>query len=177
MGQLSARGVDEIRGDYPQVYEALLATIKAVNQIGSVTGTAATSTVQTPANQCQLFVVAADGIFDIAILDPQPNRGEDYFVEYDTDASFVNAKTKFLGPGRSWRGELGSGTFYFRTYKQLQGSNVSNIVYFGNPPAGVTGGGALAGPTPQDTTGSGSSLAPGFGYGPIGQIQPQAVNL
>lgn len=177
MGEVSARGIDQIRGDYPQVYEAMLSMIKAVNQIGSVTGAAATGTAQTPGNQCQLFVVAADGIFDVAILDPQPARGVAYFLEYDTDSSFGNAKTIFLGPGRAWRGELGSGTFYFRCYLQLQGSNVSNIVYLGNPATGVTGGGALAGPVPQDSTGSGSSLAPGNGYGQIGPIQPQAVNL
>lgn len=175
---LSARGLDTLREDYPQGYDALLAIVKSANQIASTAGVGAVGTAQTPDNNGSIDVVAADGIFDIAMTDPNPQRGEYYFLEYDLTGSFSDAIVISLGPSRNWRGMLGNQTYFFRWYKQLLGSNVSGYAFFGGTtPAGVAGGGALAGPAPHDTEGSGTSSQPGQGWGPIGTNSAQVPNL
>jgi hypothetical protein len=175
---LSARGLDVLREDYPQAYESLLSIVKGANQIAATTGVGAVGPSSTPNNSGSLDVIAADGIFDAAIMDPNPQRGEYYFLEYDLTGSFSDAIVVSLGPSRNWRGMLGNQTYFFRWYKQLLGSNVSGYAFFGGmTPAGVAGGGALAGPAPHDTEGSGTSSQPGQGWGAIGANPAQVANL
>lgn len=175
---LSARGLDTLREDYPQAYESLLSIVKSANSIAATTGVGALSPAPAPNNSGSIDVTAADGIFDVAITDPNPQRGEYYFLEYDLTGSFSDAIVVALGPSRNWRSMLGSGTYFFRWYKQLLGSTVSGYAYFGGTsPVGVVGGGALAGPAAHDTEGSGTSSQPGQGWGPIGANTKQVPNL
>jgi hypothetical protein len=170
---LSTRGIETVRNDYPQLYDALVSIVGQVDKLGATVGASAQNVAQAPMNAVQLNVSAANGIFDVQIVDVNAQRGELYFLEWDTDASFKNAKTIFLGPARAWRGYLGSLTLFWRVYKQLIGSNVSGYVSL---TAGVVGGGN-AGPTPQATTGSGSSQASGQGFGQIGATAAQVSQL
>jgi hypothetical protein len=176
MAELSARGLDQMRGTMPQVYESLKDIVNAVNQLSQTAGIAPKGATATPQNLSALNVTAADGIFDAQINDPSPARGENYFLEWDENQSFSNAKTIPLNVGRSWRGQLGARTLYFRTYKQLPGSNVSPHVYNSGGVNGAQSNNGL-GPAPQKTTGSGTSMIPGHGIGPIGPIQPVAANV
>ncbi len=168
MGQIAARGIDTIRDLHPQLHTALSNVIDGVNTVGSVAGIGSGSPLAPPTNTGMLSVKAMNGVFDAAIMDPNPQRGEHYFLEWDTTPSFSNAKTIPLGPGRNWRGSLGNMTTYWRHYKQMLGSDVSPHAYFGSQsaPTPVNGGGA-AGPTPHPSQGSGSSTIPGKGFGPI----------
>lgn len=146
--------------------------------MASVTGVGAVSPAAAPMASGSLDVVAADGVFDVAITDSTPNRGEYYFLEWDLTGSFDDAIPVMLGPCRNYRAFIGSQTVYWRWYKQLLGSNVSGYINFGgNTPQGVAGGGSLAGPAPHDTEGSGTSTQPGQGWGPIGASQANSVNL
>lgn len=175
---LTARGIDTLREQFPQAYTSLLDLVDGVNQVAAVSGVGAVSPAATPQNNGTLDVIAADGIFDVAITDPNPNRGEYYFLEWDTDPSFGDAIVISLGPSRNWRGMLGNIVTFWRWYKQLLGSNVSGYAIFGgNTPTEVDGGGSLAGPAPHDTQGSGTSAQPGNGWGQIGATQPTPVNL
>lgn len=169
LSRINAKGLDQLRNDYPLAYESLKSVLDAVNQIGTVTGVGTSSPATTPANHGMLSVTGANGIFDVAIHDPTPQRGESYFVEHSMNGQFTDAVVHHLGPARNMRVSLGNLKTYWRMYKQLPGSNVSDHVYFGgNKPIPVVGGGQL-GPTPQASQGSGTSKIPGHGFGPIGQ--------
>lgn len=116
-------------------------------------------------------VVASGGIFDVQIQDNSPaSRGIEYFAEYAAAPSGPWTVIS-LGPARNWRGALGSQTLYWRAYSQYPTSEPSAPLYFGSQatPTGVAGGGAVAGPNPQPSTGSGTAptngLSGGQGYG------------
>ncbi len=176
---LTARGLDVLREAYPQAYSALKDIVAGENNIGRIAGIGVLSPAQAPQNTGTMDVLGADGIFDVAIIDPNPQRGEHYFVEWDVLPGFTSAYTIYLGPSRSWRGFLGDATRYWRWYKQLFGSNVSSYAYFGTAalPTPVAGGGAFSGPALHSTVGSGTSRIAGKGWGDIGAIQPTPPNL
>lgn len=177
MKQLTARGLDTFRESNPQGYTALLDIVKSINSTAAAIGVGTLGPANPPSAAGLMLVLAADGIFDVAIVDNAPQRGEYYFIEWDLSAQFTNAKSIPLGPVRNWRGMLGNATLFWRWYKQLLGSNVSEYIYFGgNTPVGVAGGG-VAGPATNATQGSGNSSATGQGWGTIGATQAQAANL
>lgn len=168
MSGVTARGLDQIRSDYPQTYEALQDIVNAVNQIGVVTGCGPVGPATTPANNGQMSVVAADGIFDIALMDPNPQRGEFYFAEHSINGTFNDAIVHPMGASRNLRVSLGNLATTWRYYKQLPGSNPSPHIYFGGSTPKVVVGGGVNGPPQQSTQGSGTSKIPGHGFGPIG---------
>jgi hypothetical protein len=151
----------------PVLQAALKSIEDALNQHGVIAGINPTGIAQTPQNAGNLTVTQANGVYDATITDSANQRGETYFLEWDTQASFATAHLIPLGPSRSWRGRLDvSGSkVWFRCYKQLQGSNPSPWINFsGNP---LTDGGS-AGPAPGIPKGSGSSNQAGRGFGTIG---------
>lgn len=135
-----------------------------------------------PPSISALSVTAADGIFDVQIQDSNPvSRGIEYFLEYSTTASFAQPVVIHVGTTRNWRGMLGARTLFFRAYSQYPTSGPSPSVYFGSAsnPTAVPGGGALAGPAPQASTGSGTAsgngLSGGQGYGTESKRNPRLV--
>ncbi len=120
-------------------------------------------------------MIAADGIYDVAITDNSPvHRGVFYFAESDTSQDFTAPRVHFLGSSRNLRIALGNHTLYWRAYSQYLGSIPSPPVTFGSPPVAVTGGG-LEGPTLQPSSGSGTATAQQGGSG-FDIVQKQSLN-
>jgi hypothetical protein len=112
-------------------------------------------------------VLAADGIFDIAItVYSAVHRGIYYFAESDTNPNFTAPRVYFMGASRNLRVALGNVTLYWRGYSQYIGSAPSGPVTFGSPASAVAGGGS-AGPALQASSGSGTATGQqgGSGFG------------
>jgi hypothetical protein len=163
IGQLA-----QIKSDSPYVYEALTQLVNGVNSVGLAMGVDPSGTLHTPARIGNLNVVAAGGIFDLAITDHSAvRRGIFYFAESDTTPAFSRPYVHFLGSSRNLRVSLGNQTLYWRAYSQYLGSNPSDPVTFGTPATAVIGGGTFAGPALQASQGSGtaSGTEGGSGFG------------
>jgi hypothetical protein len=157
----------QIKSRDPYLYESLKQVVGAVNSIGRATGVDPAGSIAQPSAIGGVSVVAADGIFDIAITDNSPvRRGIFYFAESDATPAFTSPHVYFLGSSRNLRVSLGNQTLYWRGYSQYMGSAPSSPVAFGAPPTAVTGGG-LAGPAPQASSGSGTASGQqgGSGFG------------
>jgi hypothetical protein len=154
--------------------------VNAVNSLGRATGVDPSGTIAAPAPIGSLSVIAADGIFDLAITDNSAvNRGIFYFAESDTSPAFSKPRVHFMGSSRNLRLALGNRTLYWRAYSQYLGSDPSGPVTFGTPPSAVAGGGTAAGPQLQASTGSGtaSGSAGGSGFGRVRQSSSGPVIL
>jgi hypothetical protein len=155
----------QIKKESPYTYEALTQVVTAVNSIGRATGVDPTGEISAPSPIGGISVVAADGIFDVAITDNSAvNRGIYYFAESDTTPGFSAPHVYFLGSSRNLRVSLGNQTLYWRGYSQYLGSQPSAPVAFGSPATAVVGGGA-AGPAPQSSSGSGTASGGSGGSG------------
>lgn len=146
------------------IAEALDDIQSQVNNVAQQTTASAQGGTNPPPNISNIAVSAANGVFQIIITDNAPvYRGINYFAEYSDTASFTQPHVLDLGASRTWRGFLGSGTFYWRAYSQYATSEPSNPVYFGstNDPTPVAGGGVLAGPSLGSSTGSGTAPTDG----------------
>ena len=147
----------KIKSESPYAYEAITHLVNAVNSIGRATGVDPSGSIAAPAPIGGISVVAADGIFDVAITDNSAvNRGIYYFAESDSTPDFSAPHVYFLGSSRNLRASLGNQTLYWRGYSQYLGSQPSAAVAFGSPATAVVGGGA-AGPAPQASSGSGTA--------------------
>ena len=165
----------QIKGRDPYLYESLTQVVSAVNSLGRATGVDPVGSIAAPAQIGGVNVVAADGIFDLAITDNSAvNRGVFYFAESDTTPAFAAPHVYFLGSSRNLRVSLGNQTLYWRAYSQYMGSTPSAPVAFGSPPTAVVGGGA-AGPVPQASSGSGTATAQQGGSG-FGTAQTLTLN-
>jgi hypothetical protein len=155
----------QIKKESPYTYEALTQVVTAVNSIGRATGVDPTGEISAPSPIGGISVVAADGIFDVAITDNSAvNRGIYYFAESDATPGFSAPHVYFLGSSRNLRVSLGNQTLYWRGYSQYLGSQPSAAVAFGSPATAVVGGGA-AGPPPQSSSGSGTASGGSGGSG------------
>src|SRR5258707_7396630 len=175
IGQLA-----QIRRDWPYVYEALTQIVNAVNAVGRATGFDRSGTIAPPATIGSLSVAAADGIFDLAIIDNSAvHRGIFYFAESDTTPAFSRPYVYFLGSSRNLRVSLGNQTLYWRAYSQYLGSEPSHPVTFGTPATAVAGGGTATGPALQASTGSGTASGSqgGSGFGEVVQSSSGPVIL
>jgi hypothetical protein len=149
---------------YPDIGRALQYLQDVSNNLGQQSNAAPVGETPAPAAPAQLSVVGGAGIIHAIISDPNPTyRGNSYTIEvipsggnWDTDALPIH-----LGPSRSYRGSLGSGSYSLRACSGYSTSNPSPWVYAnvdasgGSPPAfpkstgSGTGGGGW-GNTPFD---------------------------
>jgi len=167
--------LSQIKGRDPYLYETLTQVVGAVNSLGRATGVDPSGSISPPASIGDVSVVAANGIFDVAITDNSAvNRGIFYFAESDTSPNFTAPRVHFLGSSRNLSIAIGNQTLYWRGYSQYMGSTPSSPVTFGSPPTAVVGGGA-AGPALQPSGGSGSATAQQGGSG-FGVSQKLTVN-
>ena len=126
-----------------------------------------------PSDITQLNVSAADGVFDISVVDNLPaQRGINYFLEYAQEPSFQSPILIDLGASRNWRGYLGNLTLYWRAYSAYPSTARSKpVVFLGNP---VVGGGA-AGPAPLPSQGGGTSVGGSAADGGFGNERTRDV--
>lgn len=159
--------LEYIRSKDARLADALQKILDEVNLTQKGTGVAPAGRLPAPPTLGGISVTAAGGTFDVQLTDKAATLpGVTYFVEYDTSPQFSNAYVVPLGVARNRHITLGNGTYYWRAYSQNVGGVQSPIVVFGGTtPTGVAGGGAVVGPAPQTTQGSGTSQAPGFGFG------------
>jgi len=156
----------------PYLYETLVKIVSAVNATSQLTGVDPSTPSPAPSPIASLAVHAANGWFDLAIVDPANSRpGLFYFAESDFTPGFNSPRVYFMGASRNLYVQLGNQTLYWRAYSQYIGSLPSAPVTFGSPPTAVAGGGA-SGPAPLPSQGSGAlanGIAPGgngFGLHP-----------
>src|ERR1700688_3216115 len=154
--------------------------VSGVSAVGLATGVDPSGSIDPPATIGSLSVLAADGIFDLAITDNSAvRRGIFYFAESDTTPSFGQPYVHFLGSSRNLRVSLGNQTLYWRAYSQYLGSETSNPIAFGTPPTAVVGGGTATGPALQASMGSGTASGSegGSGFGQVTQSTSGPVIL
>lgn len=170
--KLEVRNLPYLRGQDAKLAEAVEDILKLVGNAATQTAANPSGLVGPPPTISSLAVVAANGMFHAVIQDNRPVlRGISYFIEWSTTPNFAQPHVIFLGPSRSHWMFFGSQTLYFRAYSQYPTGNPSEPVYFGTAasPTAVAGGGALAGPTPLPSPGSGTApttgLNGGAGYG------------
>src|SRR5579863_6718667 len=175
IGQLA-----RIKSDSPYVYEALTQIVNGVNAVVRASFVDPSGTISAPAPIGSLNVAAADGIFDLAIIDNSAvNRGIFYFAESDTTPAFNQPYVHFLGSSRNLRISMGNQTLYWRAYSQYLGSDPSEPVTFGSPATAVTGGGTATGPALQSSSGSGTASGSegGSGFGQVAKSSTGPVIL
>jgi hypothetical protein len=151
----------------PRLAETLEELSQALDNVAQKAGVAGNSTAAPPQIR-SLAVSAANGFFSVAIVDPlgeaQPSLGIHYFLEYDISSAFSNRQVVDNGPSRNAYLALGSQTLFFRVYSQYRNSPRSPyVIYGGNQPIGVVGGGS-AGPALPTSQGSGGAGGR-FGFG------------
>jgi hypothetical protein len=153
----------------PRLYDALKKIITDSNAAHSLVGVNPGSVTTTPTNNGSINVLQGNGTYDAAINDPSSQRGDEYFIEYDTQKSFGTARLVHHGISPYYRANLGNlGTTYWRYYKMVKGSNVSGPINHGGLiPRAVAAGGTID-PVPQVPRPSKVAWSPGNGYGPIG---------
>ncbi len=159
----------------PYLAETLRSIQNAINQHGKVAGIDPAGVFPTPSAPTGITVTAANGWFDISVQDSNPQRGLNYFVDYDTSPSFPAPRTIPLGPTRNDYKQLGNQTLYWRAHSQFQGSDPSPYTVLGGAtPTPVVGGGA-SGPAPAPSQGTGAASVAGAspqppvggGFGPL----------
>ncbi len=160
----------KVQTDDPYLYEALKKIVGAVNALGTHIGADPAGTVPPPAAIASVQVTAANGFFNVAIVDNSTvTRGINYFLEYDVSPAFPNPWVYDLGASRNVQLALGNQTLYFRAYSQYLGGPPGPSVAYGSPPLAVVGGGAAA-PTPLPSQGSGTGGG-GFGADPDSSLR------
>lgn len=171
---ITLQHLPEIRRKDPKLGETIDDLRKAMLLLAQQAGIGVGGPIASPQIQ-NIFVTAANGVFSITVTDKSPTHlGINYFLEYADNANFNNSHTLFMGPSHSENGLfLGSGTFYFRAFSQYLNSAQSHkVTYGGTTPLGVSGGGAIAGPTLPPTQGSGANGGSfgGFGRTPTARL-------
>jgi hypothetical protein len=165
----------QVKARDPYVYESLRQIVNAINALGRATGVDPSGSIAQPVRIGGISVLAANGIFDIAVTDNSAvHRGIYYFAESDTSPNFTAPRVWFMGSSRNLRVCLGNVTLYWRAYSQYIGSAPSAPVTFGSPPTAAVGGGP-AGPTWQASQGSGTATGQQGGSG-FGTAQTQVTN-
>jgi hypothetical protein len=153
----------------PYLYETLAKIVSALNTTSQRAGIDPTAPPAAPSSIASVSVRAANGWFDISIVDPSDTRpGLFYFAESDTTPAFAAPRVYFMGASRNMYLQLGNQTLYWRAFSQYIGSQPSAPVTFGVPALAVSGGGS-SGPVPLPSSGSGAlpdgRLRGGNGFG------------
>jgi hypothetical protein len=177
---LTVPEIAHVRTRDPRLADALDKIVDEINLTQRTTGVAPPGRLPTPSTLGGISVTAAGGKFDVQLNDPGVQQpGIVYFVEFDTSPNFSNAHVQGPFITRNIHLWLGNATYYFRAYSAYLGGTVTSphITFGGTTPTGVAGGGAVAGPTPQPTRGSGTSPVPGYGFGtPRNQVPNAGTN-
>lgn len=160
---LALPNLSELKNDYPAAHDDLVKMQQHINIVTQMLGGYAA-----PQALGGITVSASNGVIDVTIIDKNPMQGEQYFLNYDTSPSFVNAHDVPLAAVRNYRtATLAGQTTYWRWYKSTQLGGLSTFVVYGSPPTAVTPGNlstATPGPVPAPSQGSGQSQIPGYGY-------------
>lgn len=163
MADASVPRLSSILQQYPDIGRALQYMQDVSNNLGQQTNAAPVGSNPPPTAHTSLTVMGGAGIFDAKIVDNSPKyQGHSNFLEYSDNASFENAHVIHLGPSRNWRGNLGTGTYHFRSYASYPTTEPSAAVYH----APVSGGGSVE-PALQAGQGSGTSQVSGAGFGKV----------
>lgn len=164
MTGIQYRNRPELQKLSPKLAEALDDLLNGINTIATQTTASAQGKTDPPPQVTSISVMAANGVFDVAITDSNPvYRQITYFLEYSMQQAFTSPTVIHLGPSRNWRGFLGAQTLYWRAYSQYPTSEASAAVFYGpqaNPTA-VLGGGTATGPNIQSSKGSGTASGDG----------------
>jgi hypothetical protein len=165
----------------PYLYETLVKIVASVNATSQRAGVDPSTPAPAPSPVASIAVQAANGWFDISIVDPSDSRpGLFYFAESDVTPAFSAPRVYFMGASRNLYVQLGNQTLFWRAYSQYIGSQPSAPVTFGSPPISVAGGGS-SGPPPLPSAGSGVFPngvlrgANGFGIHPGSRLVRQSV--
>ena len=172
-----ATQINKIRNKDPYLAEALTKIVDAHNALNQQAGVDTTGVVTPPSAPNSMNVVAANGVYEIAIVDlSSPKVGINYFVVYSTKASLTGGTPVDMGAARNIRLFLGNQTLFFGCYSQYRNSAPSPITAFGGQnPIAVIGGG-VAGPAPLPSQGSGAG-SPGMGTSGFGVTNPVNPSL
>ena len=163
---LTLKHLGMIERSDPFMGETLRAIQNAVNQHGVTVGVDPTGSYPAPAAPASLVVtVPQTGVFDAVITDPNPVRGVEYWLEWDSTAGFLAPRQIHLVGSRNWYGFLGSLTLYWRAASQFFGSDLSGWTVYGGANPIALNGAAPAGALVQPTSGSGAG--PGKGANPF----------
>ena len=167
---LTMKNIISVKEQNPGLYEDLVSLQNHINLITKVLGG-----VDNPIAAGSITVTASNGVIGVQIIDRHPQTGEEYFLEYDTQASFATAHVIPLNATRNYSTSTLAGlTTYWRWYKSTKLGGISGFIVYGNPPTAVSPGApASPAPTPLPSSGSGSSQIPGYGYGPIINRNPR----
>ncbi|HWZ57150.1 MAG TPA: hypothetical protein VNZ63_13830, partial [Verrucomicrobiae bacterium] len=99
----------QVKARDPYVYESLQQIVSAINALGRATGVDPSGSIAQPDPIAGISVLAANGIFDIAITDNSAvHRGIYYFAESDTSPNFTAPRVWFMGSSRNLRVALGN---------------------------------------------------------------------
>ena len=94
----------QVKARDPYVYESLQQIVNAINALGRATGVDPSGSIAQPDPIGGISVLAANGIFDIAITDNSAvHRGIYYFAESDTSPNFTAPRVWFMGSSRNLR--------------------------------------------------------------------------
>jgi hypothetical protein len=158
---LSYRNRQFISDKHSEIGQALDDIIEQISSVARQTNSSLSAAeTPPPPTPSQLVVTASQGIFEARIHDTNPvNRGINYFLEYSRNPAFNSPITVDLGQARNYRGHLGNQILYWRAHSSYPTSQRSYPVYHGTSinPIAVVGGGAIMGPEPLDSSGSGTS--------------------
>src|SRR5262249_40796393 len=165
----------------PYLYETLVKIVASVNATSQRVGVDPSTPAPAPSPIASVTVQAANGWFDISIVDPSDSRpGLFYFAESDTTPAFAAPRVYFMGASRNLYVQLGNQTLYWRAYSQYIGSLPSPPITFDSPAPALTGRGP-SGPAPQPSTGSGVFVngvprsGNGFGTHPGSRVLRQTI--
>ncbi len=145
------------------------------NHVAAQANVAPVGQVPAPPPVSNIDVTAAGGIHKAVITDNNPvQQGIIYHFEKSDTPAFRTGSTYLVqsGPSRTLDHFHGAGEVFWRGYSQYPSSGPSTPVYFGSEqaPTPVNAGGAIVGPTPPQSTGSGTDQGQlpqgGLGFGP-----------
>jgi|ERR1700722_6591464 len=171
---INYRNRQEIFNKSPELAQALDDICDQFSHVSDQVNASPNGVTNPPAAPNSLSVTAAQGIFDIKLIDNNPvSRGINYFLQYSQNSSFNSPITIDIGQSRNHRVNLGNQTLYWRAHSSYPTSAISGHVYHGTSsnPIAVVGGGSSTGPALQSSSGSGTTVGAsgsdgGFGNNP-----------
>jgi hypothetical protein len=117
--------------DPQMAYEAMQKIVRSINQVGKTLNVDPTGSSLVPLAIREVNVVGGGGTFQITITDNPDNRHPIfYFVDFDTDPSFPNPQTYFMGTTPRITITDADKSYYARVWNQYLGSDAGPLVVF-----------------------------------------------